>query len=66
MSLRIFHVIFIIASVVLSLFVAVWAVREYQTTGSVSALALGAVFLLAGGAMVEYGRRWFKKLKELS
>jgi len=65
MSLRVFHVIFIIASVVLSLFVAVWAVREYQTTGSAGALALGAVFLLAGGAMVEYGRRWFKKLKEL-
>jgi hypothetical protein len=66
MSLRIFHVIFIVASVVLSLFVAVWAVREYQTTGSTGALALGGVFLLAGGAMVEYGRRWFKKLKELS
>ena len=66
MSLRIFHVIFIIASVVLSLFVAVWAVREYQTTGSAGALALGGAFLLAGGAMVEYGRRWFRKLKELS
>jgi hypothetical protein len=66
MSLRIFHVVFIIASVVLSLFVAVWAVREYQATHNVGALVLGGVFLLAGAAMVEYGRRWFNKLKELS
>lgn len=66
MSLRIFHVVFIIVSVVLSLFVAVWSVREYQNSGNMSALVLGGVFLLAGGAMVEYGRRWFQKLKELS
>ena len=66
MSLRIFHVIFIIASIVLSLFVAVWAIREYQTTHSSGALALGIVFVIGGIAMVVYGQRWFKKLKELS
>ena len=66
MSLRIFHVVFIIASIVLSLFVAVWAVREYQATHSTGALALGIVFVVAGIAMVVYGQRWFKKLKELS
>ena len=66
MSLRIFHVIFIVASVILALFVAVWSVREYQATHNLGALALGGVFLIAGGAMVEYGRRWFSKLKELS
>ncbi|HEY2321342.1 MAG TPA: hypothetical protein VGJ82_00635 [Thermoanaerobaculia bacterium] len=66
MSLRIFHVVFIIASIVLSLFVAVWAVREYQATHSAGALALGIVFVVGGIAMVVYGQRWFKKLKELS
>ena len=66
MSLRIFHVIFIIASIALSLFVAVWAVREYQATHSAGALALGIVFVIGGVAMVVYGTRWFKKLKELS
>jgi hypothetical protein len=66
MSLRIFHVVFITVSVILSLFVAVWAVREYQATHSMTALALGGVFVLAGCVMVEYGRRWFHKLKELS
>jgi ABC-type phosphate transport system permease subunit len=66
MSLRIFHVIFIIASIALSLFVAIWAVREYQSTHSLGALALGAVFVLAGIAMVVYGLRWFNRLKDLS
>ena len=66
MSLRTFHVIFIIASIVLSLFVAVWAIREYQATRSAGALALGIVFVVGGIAMVIYGQRWFKKLKELS
>ena len=66
MSLRIFHVIFIIASIVLSLFVAVWAVREWQATHSTGALVLGIVFVIGGVAMVVYGQRWFKKLKELS
>lgn len=66
MSLRIFHVVFILVSVVLSVFVAVWSVRQYQSSGDIGALALGAVFVLAGAALVEYGRRWFAKLKELS
>lgn len=66
MSLRIFHVIFIVASIVLSLFVAVWALREYQATHSLGALGLGIAFVVAGAAMVVYGTRWFKKLKELS
>ena len=66
MSLRIFHVVFIIASIALSLFVAVWAIREWQATHSAGALALGIVFVAAGLAMVVYGQRWFKKLKELS
>ena len=66
MSLRIFHVVFIIASIVLSLFVAVWAIREWQATHSAGALALGIVFVVAGLAMVIYGQRWFKKLKDLS
>ena len=52
MSLRIFHVIFIVASIVLSLFVAVWALREYQATHSLGALGLGVAFVIAGAAMV--------------
>ena len=66
MSLRIFHVLFIAVSVLLSLFVIAWSIRNYQLTGRVSSLVLGAIFLVAGVVMVEYGRRFFGKLKELS
>ena len=43
MSLRVFHVIFIIVSIALCLYVAVWGVREYMVTRSLGALAGFAV-----------------------
>ncbi len=65
MSLRIFHIIFVAASVVLSLFVAMWAFREYNANGGSGTVALGAIFLLAAGALVVYGRRVYRKLSAL-
>jgi hypothetical protein len=66
MSLRIFHIVFVIASILLSLFVAAWGFRLYADGGSRSGLILGCVFLLSGFALVVYGAKVFKKLKELS
>jgi hypothetical protein len=66
MSLRIFHVIFITVSIALSVFVAVWGVREYLATRSSGALALTAVFLAGGVMLVLYAGRAFRKLKDLS
>jgi len=43
MSLRIFHIIFIIAAFGLSLFVALWGFREYAATRSSGALTLALV-----------------------
>jgi len=65
MSLRAFHVIFIIASVLLSLFVALWGLREYMDSRSGSGLALGLVFFFFGLGLVIYGKRVFRKLREL-
>jgi hypothetical protein len=65
MSLRIFHIIFVCASVALCLFVAMWCFREYQATSSVANLVLGFVFLASGGALVVYGKKVFRKLKEI-
>jgi hypothetical protein len=66
MSLRIFHVIFITVSIALSVFVAIWGVREFMATRSTGALALAVVFLLGGVALVLYAGRAFRKLKDLS
>ncbi|MDQ6802737.1 MAG: hypothetical protein M3041_18190 [Acidobacteriota bacterium] len=66
MSLRIFHVIFITVSIALSVFVAIWGVREYVATRSMGALALAIVFVVGGVALVLYAGRAFRKLKDLS
>jgi len=66
MSLRIFHVVFITVSIALTVFVAIWGVREFLATRSGSALALALVFLAGGVALVIYANRVFRKLKELS
>lgn len=65
MSLRIFHIIFVCASVALCLFVGMWCFREYQATASVANLVLGFVFLASGGVLVVYGKKVFRKLKEI-
>lgn len=66
MSLRAFHIVFIVVSIVLSLVVTVWGVREYLSAGAVSALVVGVVAFASGVAMVIYGARFFGKLQELA
>lgn len=58
MSLRIFHIIFVSASVALCLFVALWFLREQNTV-------YGVVFLVAAGTLVVYGKKVMRKLKEI-
>lgn len=65
MSLRIFHVVFIVASVALCLYVGLWGVREFVRTSSNGGLALAVVFFACGGALVVYGKKTFRKLREL-
>jgi hypothetical protein len=65
MSLRIFHIVFIIAAFALSLFVALWGFREYAATRSNGALALAVAFAACGAVLVWYGMVAVKKLREL-
>jgi len=65
MSLRIFHIIFIIVCVGLSLCVGVWGIRDYMQERSVGALALAIGFLLGGVVLVLYGRSAYQKLRDL-
>lgn len=58
MSLRIFHIVFVMVCVALSIFVAAWGWRN-------NAAALAIVFALFAVALVAYGVRAFRKLKEL-
>lgn len=65
MSLRVFHIVFVIATVVLSLYVALWGIREFSHERNVGALALAIVFLATAVAGTIYGRKVAAKFKEL-
>jgi uncharacterized membrane protein YozB (DUF420 family) len=65
MSLRAFHIVFIIVTVALSLFVAMWGVREFARERDMAALAMSLVFLGAAVGLVIYGKKAYAKLKEL-
>lgn len=65
MSLRVFHIVFIVAAFGLSLFVALWGLREWMATRSSGALTLAVVFALCGAALVWYGLVAVRKLREL-
>ena len=65
MSLRIFHILFVIVCVGLSLCVGIWGIRNYFIEGNRTALTLAIVFLTAGVVLVMYGQRVFRELKNL-
>ena len=65
MSLRAFHIIFIIATIVLSLYVALWGIREFSAERSIGALGLAALFLITAVALMIYGKKTLTKFKEL-
>ena len=65
MSLRVFHIVFVIVTVALSLWVAVWGVQEYRSERSTTGLVLAVIFFVTAGAGVVYGQKVYRKLKEL-
>ena len=58
MSLRIFHIIFVMVCVALSIWVGVWGIRN-------GALALSIVFFISAAALVFYGTKVYGKLRDL-
>jgi uncharacterized PurR-regulated membrane protein YhhQ (DUF165 family) len=65
MSLRVFHMVFVIVTVILSLYVALWGIREFSQERSIGALSLAVIFLLTAVGMIVYGKKAYGKLKEL-
>lgn len=65
MSLRVFHIVFVIVTVALSLYIAVWGVREYSAERSTTGLAMAIIFFATAAGLVYYGKKVFHKLKEL-
>jgi hypothetical protein len=65
MSLKAFHIFFVVVSILLSLWVGVWGVQSYRAQGGASHLALAIVFFALGAALLVYGRLVARKLRAI-
>ena len=65
MSLKAFHLVFVIASILMGIFVGAWGIREYQDSGDVAALIMGVVFIALGILLIIYGRKMLKKTEHI-
>ena len=65
MSLKAFHIFFIILSTLLALALGVWAVDDFNRSGSLLHLALGVGSFIASGGLVWYGIWFLRKLKNV-
>ncbi len=65
MSLRIFHIIFVMVCVALSIWVGVWGIRGYMLDRNTGALILGLVFFASGAVLAYYGTKVYAKLRDL-
>ena len=66
MSLKAFHVFFVVVSVLCAMGFGAWALFDYQRTGSGGILALGVLGFAAAAALVWYGFWFLRKLKDVS
>jgi hypothetical protein len=66
MSLRAFHVLFIVLSVILTAFFAAWAFGQYQADPAIGFVVAGVASLAAGIGLVLYLVAFLKKTKRLS
>ena len=65
MSLRAFHLFFIVLSVLLAAFVAAWAVGQYRVDHAAVDAVWGVGAVVLGGGLVVYGAAFQRKTRHL-
>jgi len=65
MSLKSFHIFFIVVSTLATFGFGIWSLLESGRTGQTSDIVLGVISLAASVSLVIYGLRFFKKLKQI-
>ncbi len=65
MSLKNVHLVFVTASLLLSLFVAQWALTEFRHGGAPAVLVASIVALMAAVAMGWYGLAFHRRCRRL-
>lgn len=63
MSLRAFHIFFIVVAIIAADVFGVWAIRDYRLSQNLTHLALGIVTLVGGLVMVGYGIWFIRKME---
>ncbi|MFO1500722.1 MAG: hypothetical protein U1G07_20445 [Verrucomicrobiota bacterium] len=67
MSLKAFHIVFVVASTLLAFGFGLWAIQQYRIgDGSPGELALGIGSVTVGFVLICYGRYFLRKLKHIS
>ena len=66
MSLKAFHIVFIVVSTLLCIGFGVWAIVEYRSHGGPDMLLAGVGSLSASLVLMVYGRWFLRKLKGVS
>ncbi|HEX9659808.1 MAG TPA: hypothetical protein VGA18_05875 [Rhodothermales bacterium] len=65
MSLKSFHIFFIVVSILTTLGFGLWTVVRFSQGDASANLWLGVISVIAGVFLIWYGFRFFKKLKQL-
>jgi len=66
MSLKAFHIFFIVVSILLACGFGGWMIQRYAHDGNILTLAGGIASFLTGAALAFYGVRFLRKLKHVS
>jgi xanthosine utilization system XapX-like protein len=66
MSLKFFHVLFVVLATLLSVGFAVWSFMQVAAGAGALYLVLGILGLVVAVALVIYGRWFLKKMKDVS
>ena len=67
MSLKAFHLVFIVASILLAFLFSAWCMASYfRADGPVLHLVFGIASLVSGGVLIVYSKYFLRKLKDIS
>ncbi len=67
MSLKAFHIVFIVASILLAFLFSAWCMASYfRADGPVLHLIFGVGSLLSGILLIIYSKYFLRKLKDIS
>jgi steroid 5-alpha reductase family enzyme len=66
MSLKAFHLVFLIAATLLVFGFGAWSLVNYADSRRMVDLVFGVVSVLSGATLIVYGRHFLRKLKHIS